>query len=212
MAHDYKNILERYEAIADIISATIHPFKTQYEKLKTKYGNGGISEYDYRQQFCDLISKHESSVFNKSKVNELIDNIDKAEKEIKKSNKWLYRIAMLEIPAVLILIIIVYWIGHSKFDFLYFLYVSVGILTVFIVHTYFILRFYQQSIKTAKELLEKRLGACYLNIAITDPSLEKIITIGIYMFLGHHGKSIEPFGPDDSPFKQIADLKKNDGK
>jgi hypothetical protein len=73
------------------------------------------------------------------------------------------------------------------------------------------LRFYQQSVKTSKELLEKRLGALYLNIAIANPRLEKIVSIGISMFLGHHGKPTEPFGPPDSPFNQIADyLKKYD--
>jgi len=191
-------------------------FKNEYERLKKAHDDKSIDAFPYRNMLSFLIENN-SPIFNnddsKEKIFTLIDNINKAEEEIKKSNKWLYRIAMIEIPTICISILIVYCIFHYKFDFKNFMYVSIGALIVFVIHTYFILRFYQQSVKTSKELLEKRLGALYLNIAINNPRLEKIISIGIYMFLGHHGKSTEPFGPDDSPIKQIADyLKKNDNK
>ncbi|MDR1222591.1 MAG: hypothetical protein LBL07_06890 [Tannerella sp.] len=213
--HTFELQIKKYEERAGKIS----DISDAFAKLKATYDRGELGKHAYRKQLGRLIEtgNNKFPVFDEDdsgqKIKELIASIGKAENEIKRSSTRQYCIAIIEIPVVIILIIIAFFLkskGYlfSDLDVMQLLYISISILIVSIIHTHFTLRFYQQSIKTSKELLEKRLGALYLNIAIDRQDLAGIIKFGIFMFLGHHGKATKPFDPEDNPLNNIGKIKR----
>lgn len=72
-------------------------------------------------------------------------------------------------------------------------------LLVTLVYVHFLLRFYQQSLSLQKQLMEKKIGAKFLETALKDkPENRPLYILAFQMFVSHQPVPA-PFSPEDNP-------------
>jgi hypothetical protein len=215
MAHDYKQIISKYEKIAETIPA----IRPDFENAQNEYKAKRLDEYDYRQRLAEMIVRsktlqnvttlgvraQDSAQFDSIEecINKSLTDIDKTKKTFE------YRFAFAIIPAAFIINIILFFV----IEFEKFCYISSGLMLVAVIYTYFALRFYQQTISTVKEFLEKRIGIRFLEIGIKYQDSKDTLTLikyGLQMFMMHHGDTAKTFNHKDFPSFGKKPEKQND--
>ena len=181
----------------------------KYKAYKIQKQEGLLDDHEYLNCLENLFEENEQFYTDSSEMSfndvawrDLKDVILESQARLKKETKFQYYFSVFEIPAIVIVLIIL-WIfvlmDFLKIDIQTFSHITIGVIVASIIHSFFILRIHQQSITTIERLLEKRLGSLYLQIAIKNPDKEELMKFGIQMFLGHHVKPSEPFGSKDNP-------------
>jgi hypothetical protein len=137
---------------------------------------------------------------------ELLQVIDKSEAALRRSIKFQLYLALAELPILIAMVSIALYCNWLNSQATAAIAIIGTILTAVTIHTFFILRVYQQGETAIERFSEKRVGILFLKIAAnprnSTANVDKLIDAATLMFLGHHVKPADPFGPDDMPNKK----------
>ncbi|MEI6139479.1 MAG: hypothetical protein WCP85_09450 [Mariniphaga sp.] len=166
-----------------------------------------ISEEKALQQLKGIENKGISSLppIENEDWKELIRVIDESEKRLKKSIRLQLYIALAELPFFIFIFLLSLYFNLFHESTISVIVILMPILGVITMHTFFILRIYQQGATAIERFSEKRVGILFLRIAANPMNVnieaDKLINAGTLMFLGHHVKPAEPLNPQDLPNK-----------
>jgi len=202
-----------YNELSKKLSSVIY-LKDDVAKIDQAVKDGLITEqagYFYLKELQDtgILSLPEIS---QQDWKELLKVIDESEITLKKSIKFQLYLALIELPVVLILISISLHYKWFQGEAGMVMAAISAIITTAVIHTFFVLRIYQQGATAIERFSEKRVGILFMRIAANPKheNLDKLIDAATLMFLGHHVKPADPFGPKDLPDR--IDRKEKDGK
>lgn len=204
-----------FKDLYDILSPIIY-LRDDLEEIVDAVNTGEITEEQGYFHLKELEDGRPSSLSDKFTRDwkQLLKVIDRSEIDLKKSIRFQLYLALIELPLALIMISISFHFNWIKGEIAVIIPLVTVIIGTAIIHTFFILRIYQQGATAIERFSEKRIGILFMQTAAkqrhSNENMDKLIDAATLMFLGHHVKPADPFGPKDLP-KRI-EKKEKDGE